>query len=585
MQRSRLRPQLAVTCTIVCSILAIHSSALALPGDRSSDGVWSEIAEPGHLKAAGGPTFADPQVYRTFVVEPNVLDQLLSRVPHEREGIDSGLVLSLPMPDGSFASFRVVESPILSDALQAQHPELRTYKGKGIDDPAASVRFDTTMFGLRAMIMSPRGTVYIDPYSSASIGTVISYRHSDLPARGFFMSCGVEAMATELGGEVMSKAIPRSGDALLTYRMAITGTGEYTRFHGGIAAAEAAITTTMNRVNQIYTNDIAVHFNLVAFNVYDDPATDPFPTGNVVDVSLLNQNNADLNANVGVSNYDIGHIFTQIGSGTSGLAYLRAACASFKGGGASGAGIPLGDPYNVGLVSHEIGHQMGANHTFNSTSGSCDGNRSAADAYETGSGSTIMSYAGICGGENVVGSSQPNFHHNSIEEMINHRDGSGSCRSAAVSGNTPPLANAGANYTIPRETPFFLTGSAVDPDPDVLSYSWEQHDLGASSPPTDFLNGPLFRARDPIDVPVRYCPDLNNLLIGLTSQWELLPNVDRQMRFRFVVRDNALSAGGIDDDEMIITVAGAPFEISYPNGFETLIGGDYISITERADKS
>src|SRR4029079_3185566 len=119
-----------------------------------------------------------------------------------------------------------------------------------------------------------------------------------------------------------------------------------------------------------------------------------------------------------------------------------------KGRAATGRPDPVGDPFYVDYVSHEIGHHFGANHSFNGTTLFCGGNRNAATAWEPGSGSTIMSYSGLCGIEDVQVDSDDYYQVGSLIEMSNFLTSIGSmCSANSPTGNTIPTVSAGSAGT------------------------------------------------------------------------------------------------------------------------------------------
>ena len=564
-------------CVTTLSKVLLGLILLPNPG-IANDSIWNCINQiPPH---ADGEAWVQPAYGQRLVLHESALRHALQRVPMEgTHTVKNQCVLSLPAPSGKFERFEVVETAVMHPDLAAKFPEIRTFSGIGLDDPYASLRMDITPKGLHAQVLSPRGSYYIDPYWKNDTAFYTCYRKDALRGKSF--SCGVVGGKSPLAGQTPRLASLTTGSTLQTYRLAVTGQGEYTVFHGGtVAGAMAAIVTTINRVNGIYENDLAVRLQLVANNnliIYTNPATDPFSLNNSSGTTL-NQNQSNTDSVIGSSNYDVGHIFN---TGGGGLAGNGVVCFNpQKAEAATGSATPMGDAFDVDFVAHELGHQFGADHTFNGVISSCSGNRNGATAHEIGSGTTIMGYAGICGVDNVQVHADPYFHAVSLEQIFAYLS-SRSCEVATSTGNAPPSVNAGSDYTIPKETPFKLIASGTDADGDILTYCWEEMDLGPAQMLSAADNGssPIFRSFPPTTDPTRTFPRLADLLSNTTTDAEKLPALARTMTWRVTARDNRMNGGGTDSDEAQITVAGGagPFLVTSPNTALTLSGSQNIT--------
>jgi len=572
--------------------------ALLLPAltnaETSIDGVWNDV----HVKSvtAIGSRAIAPQHFRLLSLDQVALKRTLDATPLEDTGF-TGATFTLPLPDGKFAEFNVVESPIMEPKLAAKFPELKTYLGTGIDDPTASLRFSVTPQGLHAQILSATGTVYVDPYQTGDNRHHISYARKDYTkaATAEPFTCHVnDLLQPQL--KLQQSLVPTkisSGTQRRTYRVAIAATGEYTAFHGGtVAAALNAIVVALNRVNGLYERDVAIRMILVGDNdriIYTNANFDPY-TNDDGD-TMLDENQENLDVVIGTYNYDIGHVFS---TGDGGIASLFSPCDSYrKAMGVTGSSAPIGDAFYVDYVAHEMGHQFGAKHTFNSQTESCGGNnRNSSTAYEPGSGTTIMAYAGICGTDNLQPHSDAHFHGISIQEIVQFSTGQVDwyngdvCAVKAATGNTPPTVDAGLNsnpaYTIPKNTPFQLTGTASDVNDDALTYDWEEFDLGpAGIPNSPSENAPIFRAFLPTANQTRTFPKLADLLNNTQTIGELLPSYSRALNFRLTVRDNRAGGGGVNQDSIALQVSGyaGPFQVTAPNTAVTWAGMSTQTVT------
>src|SRR2546430_5412265 len=355
-----MRKPLIVVSLAFCASLAI-----------ADDSLWT--LHPRLEAAAVHPRFGrQPLAFQVAAVDEAELRNALARAPLEaitpvgpqilEAHQQPKPVLSLPMPDGTFMRLAIEESPILSPEMQARYPEIRTYRGQGIDDPAISAHLDQTPLGFHAQILNGHDAVYIDPADQPNL--YISYWHADLEGDPFRCYSEPTGRRSSLVAPPTAQSTP-SGTQLRTYRLAVSATGEYTTFLGGVPQAVAQITTTVNRVSGIYASELSIRFTLVATRVFTDKDTDPFTDGDPD--TMRGENQTELDNNVGSANYDIGHVLGAAGGG--GLASVGVACAnSSKAKGATSLGFPSGDGFDVDFVAHEIGHQLGARHTGDGSS-------------------------------------------------------------------------------------------------------------------------------------------------------------------------------------------------------------------------
>jgi hypothetical protein len=222
-----------------------------------------------------------------------------------------------------------------------------------------------------------------------------------------------------------------------------------------------------------------------------------------------------------------------------------------------------------------MGHQFGASHTFND----CSGNENPSTAFEPGSGSTIMAYAGICGPvNNLQEHSDAYFHSSSLWQIADFLSlsGGGTCGSSATGSAPPGLPDIYHVYTIPAQTPFELTGpdATTSGGSDSLLYNWEQWSLGDLQSDEDlgdhFTAGPSFRSFMPSVYPTRVFPTIDSVIANNTDfKGERLPMVARDLQFRLTAR-NLLDGWGtfnVSDSFVLIHVANnnAPFKITSPD--------------------
>ncbi|KYH04696.1 hypothetical protein A1704_15100 [Chryseobacterium cucumeris] len=550
---------------------------------------FTEISER-TIKAESKSRTVQPEKFLTYKLDVAGLKNYLASIPELRDNDrkDNAPIIVLPMSDGTKTKFRVWKSSVMAPELAGKFPQIITLTGQGVDDHYATIKLDFTELGFHAQIKSIASEdTYIDPYAKQDVSNYIIYKKSDLIDKKQRGCSSKEENFKSEKRNVQKTVVPSIGSQIRIFRLAVACTGEYAVAATGsasptVAQTLSAIVTTVNRVNGVYEQEVAVRLILIPTEsniIFVSAANDPFTGNDDADI-LIDESQTVIDSIIGTANYDIGHTFSTGGGGLAGSGICD---SSYKANGITGSSNPVGDPYDIDYVAHEMGHQFGAPHTFNATTGSCGGgNREASHAVEPGSGITIMAYAGICGStNNLASNSIPIFHTNSFQSITSEVQ-SLTCQVTTSVANTAPTVNAGNDYTIPKGTPFKLIGSATDTENNPLTYCWEQNDVGPAgdwNAPT--LNAPLFRSYVPVTVPYRYFPKLTDVINGTVSKGEVRPSYARTMEFRLTVRDNNAGCAGVANDDAIITVDGnsGPFNVTAPTTAVNWAGNSTQTVT------
>ncbi|MFZ1665722.1 MAG: reprolysin-like metallopeptidase, partial [Flavobacteriales bacterium] len=548
-------------------------------------------------RAALSPTRVVENVKTFNVIRLNetALRQYLLAAPQEGGINSSYLPLEIPLPSGRSETFGLMESGILSPEVAAQHPEIKSYTGNGLTNKEAVIRLTLTSEGLHIVILDMDGDeVYFEHYTQEDRDVYFNYFLRDAVAPPDFQRgrCNIDddhGSLDRLPGSNDTRN--NTGGTLRTFRLAMSANGEFTVRHGGVASAFARVVNYVATMNVIYRRELSVHLNLVSGTsvIYPNPATDPYTTDD--QGANLDENQVVLDAQIGNSNYDVGHLMGYIGNNSGGgVATFESVCdPTSKGRGTSGEGdTPYAQVFFDQLVAHEMGHQFGMSHSYNSVIPVCT-TRNPGTSVEPGAGATIMSYGFTCGTDDYFTSTTSgpflNFHTASYFQADAYIN-SISCQSSTSTGNTPPVVTMPPSYTIPRSTPFSLTGSADAPGSgDSYTYSWEGTDIGAVVPNASTLNNtqqpPFFRSYAPTASPSRTFPLLSAILDGTNqAKGDKLPSVGITTNLRMTVRDNNAAGGGLSYGSVAITVNGSigPFlETTNLNG--TYLAGSNQTIT------
>lgn len=554
---------------------------------QNKNSYWKKVSKEAVVSQKKVHRASHPREFKVFKLNLEEFKKAIAGAPLRGEfSGKSSVIAEFPTPEGTFEQFRITESPIMEPGLAAKFPTIKTYKAVGVDDPTATMRFSITVFGLHTMTLSgKRNSMYVDPYTEDR-KTYMVYDKNSLGGDTQDFECltdqGVKLKSLE--NEVSTHRVDADDKVLRTYRLAQTCNGEYGDIFEGAgtdaqkkANIQAQMAITINRVNEIYERDLAITLVFIARNdelIYYNAGTDPWngefntKTQEVITTTLNDE-----------SLYDIGHNFNTSGGGSAGC--LGCVCldgsapytGNMKGRGYTGRADPTGDPFDIDYVAHEMGHQFDGWHTMNT----CSRSGSGATEVEPASGSSIMGYAGICA-TNVQPNSDAHFNYVNIRDITtNIQSGTSTCGAQTPLTNEPPVAiTEGAEFTIPRSTPFVLRGSSTDPDGTAEhTFGWSQNDPaqapGNGTPQSTWTAGPLYRSILPTASPDRYMPNISDVVAGnLTPTWEVTPSVAREMNFALVVRDNASGfANGIgqtDSELLKVNVENVtPFTMSSPN--------------------
>jgi hypothetical protein len=545
-----------------------------------------------------------PSKFSLYELKLDEISQKLTNVV-SRQDRDQvrGVVIGFPDANGINENYEIYDASVLEESLQNELPNVRSFIGYSIKNPKQIIRFSISLRGLNAIILNGvEGTQYLDSYSKNGLYG-ISYIQKEIPQDLEGIICHVlDDQASGIVSNRNAESQQRNADdgILRDFELALACTEEFSSYWVGQLGLNSAsdfdkkdgvlsvLNDIMTRVNAVYEIDLGLAMTIVANNRNIIFLSDTFLDND--DLSQLLDDSQTWIDLLLFQDYDIGHMLC---TSSGGLAQLFTPCSQNNAKAASGtfSGIPSGYSFES-TIMHEMGHQFGAFHTYNSNA--CAGPSTPSSAYEPGGGTTIMSYAGICASSsNIQANADRYFHQNSILQMWSFVSSpSVNCDDEISTSNNAPVSGAGNDYTIPAGTPYKLEGTGSDADGDAsLTYCWEEFDLGASGLPTiTSVDGPIVRSFPPEVSSVRYIPRLEDYLnnVNNSTTWEKLTLVNRDINFRLTVRDNDARGGQTAADAMVITVdnSAGPFNVTSQNTTDIIYqGGSTQTVTWNVSNS
>lgn len=538
---------------------------------------WSKVNSRGNLDVKEAQVGVE--VAQIYSLDLQQMQKQLSNVS-DRDLRQSGVVIRMPNANGELERFEVWEASNFEAGLQEKYPMIRSYIGKGLDDATAVLRFSLSHKGLSSMKIYDGKTVFIEPYTNDHKYYIV-FDSTDHRKSAEDFACEVMGSSAVDDSQAYSTEGANAAGDYREFRLALSCTGEYGVYHGGtVPDVLAAFNASMTRINGVLEKDLSIHFNLIDRTeelIFLNPNTDPYSGAGP------DQANSVISSKINdASAYDMGHLVDK--KGANGAAYLGVLCGgSLKAGGWTAHNIPEGATFDIDYVAHEMGHQMGAGHSFSFDNWQID------RTVEPGSGNTIMAYTGITGNLDVQGNSYDYYHAASIAQIKNRLNQVPTCGNPRTMTVQAPVINAGPDRSIPHSTPFVLKGQVSGEGVDNFTHNWEQIDLAPSSQfgtnskayPTK-PSGPNFKSEKPVAAPERYFPQFSKVLGGvLSTTWESVSSITRPLNFAMTTRNNhSVDPQSVRDDIRInVTADAGPFVVTSPIADQNVSSLSNVTIT------
>ena len=427
-------------------------------------------------------------------------------------------------PNGMSAFLRLQAAEVMPSSLQQRFPKIKVWKSTHKLFPQVDFR-----------ILKVNNEWEIYAIKGDSITKLISKKEGiwDVEVDDDFLESVKCFTSTSNKSQLQNKSLTiSSNDSLSIFRLALSATGEFTDFHGGdISKVLAVMLKMVNLVNAVFERDLRVRFVLIDRTddlIFQFANADPFTGGNE---SSENQQLLDLI--IGDVNYDIGHVLG--GLQTVSIGKIGSVCQKGeKGRGVSTALVPDGIYFTFDYFGHELAHQLGGNHTFNSVI--CNAQRNPLTAWEPGSGMSILGYPGLCKSDNLGIHVLPRFHSGSVEEISNLLLSKAYqfCGVKVSKSNIKVSPLDIENTYLPRNTPFLLHPLTSD---STSWFSWESIDLGEPMSLYSISgNSPNIKMTELKSTTFRSFPDIDSLVNLVDEPGVILADYERDMSLRLVRR-------------------------------------------------
>ena len=526
----------------------------------SSQNYWSTVDSP---MAQTTNLFEDQQEHYYRLDLDNFTAHINAR--------STNIIVELPNELGEFETFVLKPIGVLSPELQKEFSRIKTFKGWSRQRPDVKVRITLSGRGFNQWLIVDKNTEYF--VQPSWIDNDLHYGYTKSKKRPY-VNCKRHSYQNALRTRSLDNSVqPKPNNNRYIIRLAIAVNSDYTKVwsddddtNGSKKEdALAAIVSTINRVNEVYERDLQLKFMLVSGTnlVFDDPDNDPFEELDSFEVARV------IKMVLSNDSFDLGHGFSA--GDNYGEACIKCLCDDQeKAQGYSSHNFGdrssefMNDHFDIDFVCHEIGHQVGAVHTF-----------SLRDEYlnsnvEPASGSTIMGYAGISRENDIQEHTSPYFHFKSIQQIRGHLLSS-ICLNQIEPIELEPIKVeiSAPTYDIPLGTPFELSiGNVEIPQDYKVEYNWEQLDHGVVNR-DDFLStnlyGTIARSFSPKEISTRKIPRLRKLKVGKLAvqsplndfdndNWETVPEVERQLKWGLSMRATNQDIYAVFMDSLYVNV-------------------------------